>query len=239
MPSGIITRRGRPGFLRPNPPAIAGGPTSLLIDPVRAPGNATGAPGDPSVDHEMLEWYRAQGSGRYAAPSPPQAPGGGPVGAVPSVQIHPVWEFPPANAFQFYLNQTSSQAPTGPTSLAAVAGTTLVLPGLIYTPPPNMITVLRLVSIFCDVPTQLTNVSYIVRLNGAPVAGFTFRFFPRIAANESVDLSVLLRDIPQNTTLDLLIQNNANTGPWTVGGALSGWSYYKADAIRLYGSMAV
>jgi hypothetical protein len=218
--------------------------TTILLDPAHGsptigrlldPPDRRTSPSDLStaLDNHQL-------SGRAAYGPPPQAGSpGGPQNAVPSVQIHPVWEFPPAQAFQFYLNQTSTQQSSVPTQLPAVAGATLLLPGLIYKPPDFMKTVLRLVSIFCDAPNTTTNISYIVRLNQAPAAGFTFRFFPRLAANESVDFSVVLRDIPINTTVDMIIQNNAATGPWTVGGALSGWSYSEADAIRLYGSLAV
>lgn len=209
-----------------------GGPTqAALLDP---PDFRT----SPSDASDLLTDHQLSGRAAYG-PAPQAGSPGGPQNAVPSVQIHPVWEFPPANAFQFYLNQTSTQQSTVATQLPAVAGASLVLPGLIYKPPSLMKSVLRLVSIFCDAPNTTTNISYIVRLNGAPAAGFTFRFFPRLAANESVDFSVVLRDIPMNTTVDMLIMNNAATGPWTVGGALSGWSYSEADAIRLYGSLAV
>jgi len=174
-----------------------------------------------------------------SAPYVPADPGG-PPNAIPSVQIHPVWEFPPSNAFQFYLNGTSTQSALGAgTQLPAVAGATLLLPELVYVAPPNMFTVLRLASIFIDNPTQTENVSYIIRINQAPVSGFTFKFFPRIAANESTDFEFVLRDIPQQATVDMLIMNNANTGPWTVGGALSGWSYLRSDEIALYGSTRV
>jgi len=222
-------RRGiDPRFLDP----AYGAPTlAQMIDP-QDPRTA------PSSASTILDNHQLTGRAAYGPPPQAGSPGG-PQNAVPSVQIHPVWEFPPAQAFQFYLNETSSQQSAVPTQLPAIAGASLLLPGLIYQPPPFMKSVLRLVSIFCDAPTQATNISYIVRLNQAPAAGFTFKFFPRLAANESVDFSVVLRDIPINTTVDMLIMNNANTGPWTVGGALSGWSYSEADAIRLYGSLAV
>lgn len=232
-------RRGRRAALLGAPPSIVPGDPTILVDPRREPWNASGAPVEPSTDHELLQAYWSSGRAKYGPPPPETLPGGGPVGAVPSVQIHPAWEFNPQNAFQFYLNQTSSQQSVVATQLPAVAGATLLLPGLVYKPPASMYTVLRLVSIFIDAPTTATNVSWVVRLNQAPYPGFSFRTFPRLAANESIDFSVLLRDIPQNTTIDMLIINNAATGPWTVGGALSGWSYTKQDEIRLYGAMAV
>ena len=196
----------------------------------------SGAAADPSayLDEEM---YHATVDG-VSAPYIEGDPGG-PPNAVPSVQVHPVWEFPPSNAFQFYNNITSSQSSIGPTQLPAVKGATLLMPELIYQTPPNMFTVLRLASIFVDNPTAATNVIYIIRINQAPVSGFTFRFFPRIAANESTDFEFVLRDIPQGAQVDMLIQNLANTGPWTVGGALSGWSYLKSDEIALYGNVRV
>lgn len=224
--------RGRRGFdPRTRDPAHGAPTQGALLDP---PDFRT----TPSDAADLLADHQLRGRAAYGKP-PADIPPGGPQNAVPSVQIHPVWEFPPSQAFQFYLNQTSTQQSTVPTQLPAIAGASLLLPGLVYQPPPFMKTVLRLVSIFCDAPNTTTNVSYIVRLNGAPAAGFTFRFFPRLAANESVDFSVVLRDIPINTVVDMLIMNNAATGPWTVGGALSGWSYSEADAIRLYGSLAV
>ncbi len=196
-----------------------------------------GAASDPS-DYLDVEMYHAEVDGvsaPYIAGDP-----GGPANAIPAVQVHPVWEFPPSNAFQFYNNITSTQSSIGAgTQLPAVAGATLLLPELVYVPPANMFTVLRLASIFIDNPTAAENVIYIVRINQAPVSGFTFRFFPRIAANESTDFEFVLRDIPQGATVDMLIQNLANTGPWTVGGALSGWSYLKSDEIALYGNVRV
>lgn len=205
------------------------------VPPQSMPNN--GAAADPSAYlDEMM--YHATADG-VSAPYDPGNPGG-PPNAIPAVQVHPVWEFPPSNAFQFYLNVTSTQSAIGAgTQLAAVAGAQLLLPELVYVPPPNMFTVLRLASIFIDNPTQAENVSYIIRINQAPVSGFTFKFFPRIAANESTDFEFVLRDIPQGAQVDMLIQNNANTGPWTVGGALSGWSYLKSDEIALYGNVRV
>jgi hypothetical protein len=172
----------------------------------------------------------------------PYLPGdpGGPANAIPAVQVHPVWEFPPSNAFQFYLNITSTQSSLGAgTQLAAGIGKTLLLPELVYNPPENMFTVLRLASIFIDNPTAAENVIYQVRINRVVIPGFTFRFFPRIAANESTDFEFVLRDIPQQAQVDMLITNLAATGPWTVGGALSGWSYLKADEVALYGNVRV
>jgi hypothetical protein len=220
---------------------------------VRMPGNMVpvipgprpgGAASDPSA-YLDVEMYHAEVDGvsaPYLAGDP-----GGPPNAIPAVQVHPVWEFPPSNAFQFYQNITSTQSIgltlppplTTTAQLPAVAGATLLLPELVYVPPANMFTVLRLASIFIDNPTAAENVTYIIRINQAPVSGFTFRFFPRIAANESTDFEFVLRDIPQGATVDMLIQNNANTGPWTVGGALSGWSYLKSDEIALYGNVRV
>jgi hypothetical protein len=224
--------RNRRGFdPRRRDPAFGAATQGALLDPPDPRGS-------PSDSADLLADFQLSGKASYGPAPQPGSPGG-PQNAVPSVQIHPVWEFPPAQAFQFYLNQTSSQQSKVATQLPAVAGATLLLPGLIYQPPPFMKSVLRLVSIFCDAPTQQTNISYIVRVNGAPQSGFTFSFFPRLAANESVDFSVLLRDIPINSVIDMIIMNNAATGPWTVGGALSGWSYSEADAIRLYGSLAV
>ncbi len=237
-------QRRRPG--RMMPPAGGGGDASItpgdptiLVDPRRVPWNASGAPVEPSSNHELLEHYWGEGRANYGPPPPETLPGGGPIGAVPSVQIHPVWEFNPTNAYQFYLNQTSSQQTVVAAKLPAVKGASLLLPGLVYKPPDFMSSVLRLVSIFVDAPDATLNVSWVVRLNQAPYPGFTFTTFPRLAANLSIDFDVLLRDIPQNTTIDMIIMNNANTGPWTVGGALSGWSYTKQDEIRLYGAMAV
>lgn len=225
------------------------------IDPAEAtdinrqPGQAAG--GVIGLDFSDYEAYQATASMEHY-PEPQADAQGGPPNAVPSVQVHPVWEFPTASAFQYYINKTSSQSILGAgTKLAAGVGSTLLLPELVYAPaavspagalavqPNNMFTVLRLVSIFLNNPDGTDNVSYVVRLNGAPVAGFTFNFFPRIAANESTDLSVVLRDIPQNTVLDMLFVNNAASGPWTVGGALSGWSYPLADQIAMYGNIRV
>jgi hypothetical protein len=141
----------------------------------------------------------------------------------PSIQIFPAWERPPKGSQLFSAPNRSLGAMTG--TLAAGAGSQLALASLVYGSPSNYITVIRTVSAFINAPDGANDISWILEVNGQAQQNGAFTIFPFIAGAVIRSFSVVFRDIEPNSTISLLIVNNAASGPYTVGGGFSGWSY--------------
>jgi len=183
--------------------------------------NPTGMP--PDVEGASGRYAQVNPALNYDAYTP--APG---VSAplqqpTPNLQIHPAWEYPPKGSQNFSAPNRSLGVITG--TLAAGAGSTLVLASLAYSSPSNYITVVRTVSAFINAPDGNNDISWILQVNGQAVQNGAFTIFPFIAGAVIRSFSVVFRDIEPNSTISLLIQNNAASGPYTVGGGFSGWSY--------------
>ena len=157
---------------------------------------------------------RAQNDQRVLGPPPPGA--GGPAGAqdIPVFTVFPPWLWKPPSGQDFTSNEQGI--------LAAGAGSQLIVPAVVF--PQQQVGVLRLMTIFVDAPLVTIDVSWILRINGGPVPGWTFKTFRRAATNLSIDFTGRV-DIPQGSTVDVLIRNNNAAGPWDVGAQTSGWSW--------------
>lgn len=142
---------------------------------------------------------------------------------VPALQIHPAWEYPPKGSQLFSAPNRQLGALTG--TLPAGVGSQLLLPSLIYASPSNYITVIRTVSVMINAPDGLNDITWILRVNQQPMQNGNFTIFPFIAGAVVFGYSVVFRDIQPNSTIDLLITNNAASGPYTVSGGFTGWSY--------------
>lgn len=168
-------------------------------------------------------------------PDPSMQPGGPPQ-PQPSLQVHPPWEFPPSGAQLFQPAADTTSA--GVAQLPAGAGNQITIPGLSYTTPSTMISVVRTVQIFVNNPDTTFNVDYWLRQNGQPLTAQPFRTFGFLAGALIIAYAIIIRDVPAAATIDMLIVNRGAGGPWTVGGAFSGWSYTQQQAQALTGGLA-
>lgn len=134
-----------------------------------------------------------------------------------TLQRFPPWLYKPESGQDYTTNETGV--------LAAVAGT--ILPLAAFQVSANYRAVIRLFTLFVDAPAITIDVDWIVRINRAPVPGWTFTTFPRAANNLSIDFEGVVY-VPEGALIDVLVRNNAATGPWTVGAQLSGWQWSKA-----------
>lgn len=148
-----------------------------------------------------------------------------------SRQVFPPWLYPLPQGNDFYIF-TIGGAKTA--LLAAGAGQSVTSDALVI--PPEAAGALRVMSIFIDAPTVLVNVDWILRINGAPVPGWTFTTFPRVANNISIDFTGLVR-IPTGTVVDVQIVNRSAAGPWTVGVQFGGWYWSQRAGSALYGDL--
>lgn len=155
-------------------------------------------------------------------------------------QVFPPWLYPLPHGNDFTsLNVfTTVGATTGP------VGKTAVLPAVVGSVinsepvkiPRQMAGVLRVLNIFVDAPGATIDVDWITLIDGAPVQGWRVSTFPRAANNLSIAFPGVLRLHP-GAILSVAIQNNAATGPWTVGVQLSGWYWSIEEAKVLYGDL--
>jgi hypothetical protein len=141
----------------------------------------------------------------------------------PSLQVFPAWERPPKGSQLFNAPNRKLGAMTG--TLAAGAGSTLALASLSYASPNNYISVVRTISAFINNPDAANDITWVLQVNGQTQQTGDNTIFPFIAGAVIRSFSVVIRDIQPNSTISLLIVNNAASGPYTVGGGFSGWSY--------------
>lgn len=161
--------------------------------------------------------------------------------AVATRTIFPPWLYPLKAGNDFYITRVITAAGPPPVTgksavLAAGAGSLVESQAFIV--PTNMKGVVRIVSIFINAPTLVPpiDVDWILRINGAPVQGWTFTTFPRAATNLSSDFGGIVR-LPSDSVVDVAIVNNNANGPWTVGAQFGGWYYSTEEAKRLYGEL--
>lgn len=185
------------------------------------PGNATGLPDDFPKDVNVSR------RGVLPAPYSPLAQQAEQSRA--DVSLTPWWEERPPFATDFLAIEKAEM-------LAAAAGTIIELPGTVFTlPAGDFIAVIKAVTIFIDAPALTTDVNWQVQINDGPVAGWDrLSTFPRVATNLSIDFGGTIF-VPQGARIRMVAINLAATGPWTVGGQLTGWYLSKADIDRVFG----
>lgn len=120
-------------------------------------------------------------------------------------------------------------------TLAAGAGSTVVFAG--FRLPQTQIGVVQIFGIYAQGPTNLTNVTWTLRINQSPVPGWDNIQLPPGAANFVVqNFSDLRVKIPNGALVDVLITNNNASGPWTVGAKVAGWYNPSSDVARVTGT---
>lgn len=101
--------------------------------------------------------------------------------------------------------------------------------------PASNVGVIKAVAIFCDAPTNLTDVVFQFRQNNSPIPGLDrVGFAPRNAANAQFNIpgTFLVGD---GVLLDCLIINQNASGPWNVSVTITGWFNSPEDVYRFTG----
>lgn len=124
-------------------------------------------------------------------------------------------------------------------SVGAEAGTLLNLPapGSVLQLPPRHVGVIRTVAININDLTAADDLSFSLRINGTPVAGFgNLRVFPRAATSieRAWDTRIL---IPDGGTVDITF-TNGNGGLHLVGATYTGWFWPEEAGRRWIGEDA-
>lgn len=144
-------------------------------------------------------------------------------------QIFPPWLYPLRQGSDFFIFTIGGAKSA---ALAAGAGSTLVSDP--FRLPKDTSAVIRLVSIFANLPTGAIDVEWTLRINKVPVQGWTFTTYPRVANNLSIEFGGIVRVAP-NSTIDVLITNKSAAGPWTVGTQFGGWYWNNVAAEQTFG----
>lgn len=154
-----------------------------------------------------------------------------PATAIPrSAQIPPFWQFKPPGGIDLSINMRGT--------LAAVAGATLRLtpnPVSSWTVLSSFKAVLAQMRMITIAPLATTDITYTLLNNGGPVPGWDRFQPPQVAVNAFVDPVNGPLQLPQKSFLEVLVTNNAATGPWNVEVSLVGWMWPKILEQRTFG----
>ncbi|MCP4902919.1 MAG: hypothetical protein GY906_38645 [bacterium] len=139
---------------------------------------------------------------------------GGAQATVATFQKFPPWLFKPPSG-QDFLELADGLA------LPAIIGAQVQ--GPIIRLPSQYIGRFAAATIFVDAPTTALLIDFVLRINGAPVPGWTMQTFARAATNLSIDFEGRV-DMPQSAVMDIVIINRAAVA-FTVGAQITGWSW--------------
>ena len=153
----------------------------------------------------------------------------GPANTTPFVRnVYPPWVYKLPSSQDF-------NAEAYDVALAAVIGTTVTITS--FQTPPTFVGYVQVFSIYVLSPTALQDVTWTLRVNGAPVGGWDNVMFPPGVANFGVrDFS----DVQVRVTNGALITVTASNGSadaWTVGAKISGWFHSESEEQRIYGNL--
>lgn len=150
--------------------------------------------------------------------------------AIPrAAQVPPFYQIRPPTAVDFFYKRMGT--------LAAGAGSTLVLAqaSRALRILPDYKGVVAGVTIFVDAPLATLDITFALRLNGGTVEGWDkLEPFPT-AANAIIIPFPGTLQIPGNSLIDVLVTNNAASGPWTVGASVAGWQWPRIDEDIAFG----
>lgn len=149
--------------------------------------------------------------------------------ARPTRMILPPWTTKLPGSQDFNANLYTS-------TLAAVVGATVV--PVSFQLPPASVGYLQQLIIFCQGPTNATNVTFTLRINQSPVSGFNnLNLFPGVSNLTAQDLNDLQVRLPNGCLVDVLVTNNAATGPWTLGAKIAGWYHTEIEEQDIWGNI--
>lgn len=120
--------------------------------------------------------------------------------------------------------------------LPAGVGSTVEPATLRFRVPADQIGWLQNFSLYTLTPTALLYASWAVLINGVPVPGFDdVRNSPGIANLVQVFKDDMRVRLTNGCTVSIRITNLDASGPWTVGGSLSGWYHPAVAEQRAWG----
>lgn len=121
------------------------------------------------------------------------------------------------------------------TALAAGAGT--VVEPVSFALPGTMIGYVQIMGIYVLSPTGNTDLTFTLRINGAPVSGWDNINTPPGVANLILqNFSDVQVPLGAGTVVSVTVTNNNAFGPWTVGAKVAGWYHTQADELRYFGA---
>lgn len=154
---------------------------------------------------------------------------GGPATTSPLVRnVYPPWVFKLPTSQDF--NEEAYDV-----AIAAAVGATADI--LAFQTPPTFVGYIQIVSIYVLSPAATQNVTWTVRINGAPVPGYDNLLFPPGVANFGVrDYSDAQIRIP-NGGLVTVTASNGSANAWTIGAKVAGWFHTLSEEQRIYGDL--
>lgn len=198
--------RARPPGRRPAYPDYGGtgGQPGIDVGFYRAPGSPGGGPGAPA----------AGGGAGLDAPAP----------IARTMQVFPPELYPIPGAQEFRLNEQFASPAAGVLTPAALR--TVI--------PDRYVGIVRAFSYAMLAMSAATVVKWELLVNGGPVAGYSFAFFPGAVPRISAAEDVYLR-VPMGATLEVRF-TNTDGAAYTVGAGYYGWFWQPAGAENWTGS---
>jgi len=146
-----------------------------------------------------------------------------------SRMVFPPWVYKLPISQDFNVNVFSS-------TLGAGAGSVIVPAS--FQLPIGMVGYVQIMGLYIQSPTNLTDITFQLRLNQGPVSGWDNIQFPPGVANFVVqNFSDLQVRIPNGAEVDVNVTNNSAAGPWIVGAKVSGWYHPEIEEQRIYGTL--
>ena len=154
----------------------------------------------------------------------------GPADAAPLTRnIFPPWVYKLPMSKDYNQNLFSS-------ILAAGAGS--VVTPVSFTLPKTYVGWEQIFGIYVLTPTALTDITFSLQINDAPVEGWdNVRIPPGVANFVVQNFSDLQVKVPNGGRVSVVVTNNSAAGPWTVGAKIAGWYHPELEEQRIYGSL--
>lgn len=153
----------------------------------------------------------------------------GPADSSPLVRnIYPPWVFKLPMSQDFNASDFA-------TVLAGVIGTTVEITS--FTLPETMVGWIQIFGLYILSPTALQDITFTLRVNGAPVSGWDNIKFPPGVANFVVqNFSELQVRAPNSAKISVTATNNS-ANAFTIGAKISGWYHPLTEEQRIYGAL--
>jgi hypothetical protein len=153
----------------------------------------------------------------------------GPANTTPLVRnVYPPWVYKLPSSQDFNTEAYD-------VAIAAVIGATANV--LSFQTPPTFVGYIQIVSIYVLSPTAAQDVTWTLRINGAPVPGYDNLLFPPGVANFGVrDYSDTQVRVPNGARVTMTA-SNGSANAWTIGGKIAGWFHSTVEEQRIYGDL--
>lgn len=177
---------------------------------------------------KMLARHSGQAQGRHISPEVFRQQAG-PADTSPLVRnVYPPWVYKLPTSADFNRNSYNS-------ALAGVIGASVEI--LTLTLPATYVGWIQIFGIYILSPSALQNVTFTLKINGAPVEGWDNIQFPPGVANFVVqNFSDLQVRVPDGGKISI-VATNGSADAWTVGGKVSGWYHSMVEEQRIYGTL--